>query len=145
MSDVLTDPSGSRRFIGIRVTGIIDVSHTPNYAQLYAQAMAELREGRRYWFDEEETRMIMQHNERFRRRTDAEGFFYEFFELAKEDDPDAQWMTTTSILLHIKSHARGSFQVPAANTFGRVLTAIPDMVHKTTNRGEMYLWKIVKV
>ena len=143
MSDVLTDPSGSRRFIGIRVTGLIDVSHTPNYAQLYAQAMAELREGCRYWFDEDETRVIMQHNQRFRCRTDAEGFFYEFFELAKEGDPDAQWLTTASILLYIKSHARGSFQLPPANHFGRVLTAIPDIVHKTTSRGEMYLLKKV--
>ena len=139
MSDVLSDPSGSRRFIGIHVNGQIDVSHHPNYAQLYAQALAELKSGAQCWFDEEETRRIMLHNQNFRLRMDAEGFFHEYFELAKEGDPNAEWLTTANILMYIKSCARGSFQMPPANRFGRVLTAMPSMVHKTTSHGEVYL------
>ena len=38
MDDILTDPSGNRRFIGIELTGPIDVSVRPNYQQLFAQA-----------------------------------------------------------------------------------------------------------
>ena len=62
-----------------------------------------------------------------------------YFELAKEGDPNAEWLTTANILMYIKSCARGSFQIPPANRFGRVLTAMPGMVHKTTSHGEVYL------
>ena len=48
--DLLTDTSGSRRFIGVEVTGVIDVVRPIDYEQLYAQAMAALRSNERYWF-----------------------------------------------------------------------------------------------
>ncbi len=47
--DLLTDPSGSRRFICIEVTGVIDTNRPIDYEQLYAQAMYELEHGERYW------------------------------------------------------------------------------------------------
>ena len=37
--DLLTDTSGSRRFIGIYMAGAIDVSRPIDYEQLYAQAL----------------------------------------------------------------------------------------------------------
>ena len=40
--DLLTDTSGSRRFIGVEVTGVIDVVRPIDYEQLYAQAMTAL-------------------------------------------------------------------------------------------------------
>lgn len=40
-ADVLADPSGSRRFLSVELTGPIDVSTPPNYEQLYAQALVE--------------------------------------------------------------------------------------------------------
>ena len=140
-ADVLTDPSGSRRFIGIHVTGSIDVSHKPNYPQLYAQAVKELQQGHRYWFDEQETRTIMEYNQRFRQQTDAESFFFEYFDLAQTGERTAEWFTTASILMHIKQNARSSFRLPPANHFGRVLMSIPGIVHKTSNHGELYLLK----
>ena len=39
ITDILTDPSGNRRFIGVELTGPIDVSVCPNYQQLFAQAL----------------------------------------------------------------------------------------------------------
>ena len=55
--DLLTDTSGSRRFIGVEVTGVIDVVRPIDYEQLYAQAMAALRSNERYWFDEKRRRL----------------------------------------------------------------------------------------
>lgn len=52
--DLLTDTSGSRRFIGIYMTGAIDVSRPIDYEQLYAQALELLYHNERYWFDSEE-------------------------------------------------------------------------------------------
>ena len=45
MTDILSDPSGNRRFIGVELTGPIDVSVRPNYQQLFAQALTALHNG----------------------------------------------------------------------------------------------------
>ena len=58
--DLLTDPSGSRRFICIEVTGVIDTNRPIDYEQLYAQAMYELEHGERYWFDQEDEKIMME-------------------------------------------------------------------------------------
>ena len=50
--DLLTDPSGSRRFICIEVTGPIRTNVSINYRQLYAQAMSAISKGERYWLDD---------------------------------------------------------------------------------------------
>lgn len=56
--DLLTDPSGSRRFICIEVTEAIDTNRPIDYNQLYAQAMHELDHGERYWFDQSDEQIM---------------------------------------------------------------------------------------
>lgn len=59
--DLLTDPTGSRRFICVEVEGRIDCTHI-NHDQLYAQLRHELLTGERYWFTSEEEAEIQRHN-----------------------------------------------------------------------------------
>ena len=47
---LLTDPTGSRRFLCIDIREMIDVDTPIDYPQLYAQCMTSLAEGERYWF-----------------------------------------------------------------------------------------------
>jgi len=61
----LTDKSGSRRFVCVRVTGPIDFLTPVNYPQLYAQVKEEVAAGKRYFLDEADTRMLMEHNGEF--------------------------------------------------------------------------------
>ena len=56
--DLLTDPSGSRRFICIEVTAPINTNVTINYRQLYAQAMEAIYKGERYWLDDEDEQIL---------------------------------------------------------------------------------------
>mgnify|MGYP001725569033 CR=1 FL=1 len=51
--DLLTDPTGSRRFVCIKINGNIRPDRSVEYGQLYAQAVAALRAGERYWFTPE--------------------------------------------------------------------------------------------
>ena len=67
----LVDPTGSRRFICVYADEI-DNSGLINYDQLYAQLYAELQQGRRYWFDDEETARILQQNDQFQRVSSCE-------------------------------------------------------------------------
>mgnify|MGYP000612205880 CR=1 FL=1 len=65
LKDLLTDPSGSRRFICIEVTDTIDYIQPIDYEQLYAQAMEALANGERYWFTHEEETEIVANNRQF--------------------------------------------------------------------------------
>lgn len=60
--DLLTDPSGSRRFICIEVTAPIDTNVAINYRQLYAQAMHDIYKGERYWLDDKDEAILKQTN-----------------------------------------------------------------------------------
>ena len=62
--DLLTDPTGSRRFLCVEVTGKIDCENM-DHAQIYAQLKAELKNGARYWFSAEEERELQDHNQAF--------------------------------------------------------------------------------
>ena len=141
ISDVLTDPSGSRRFIGVEVTGNIDLSQTPHYEQLYAQAVAELNAGVRYWFDDKETEDIMRHNQQFQKQDTAEQFFHDLYEIASPGDPEARWLSATEILSEIKKHAKGLLKNPSAISLGRTLKAIDGIGWKRAHQNNVFCVK----
>ncbi len=66
--DLLTDPTGSRRFICIEVDKKIDCSPI-DHAQIYAQLKEEIEQGKRYWYTEDEEAEIMAHNAAYQRNT----------------------------------------------------------------------------
>lgn len=79
VTDILSDPTGTRRFIGIELTGPIDVKHRVNHDQLYAQTQELLRQGEPCYLDEEQTRLVMKSNLQFRLELPEEQLFHEFF------------------------------------------------------------------
>ena len=137
--DVLSDPSGSRRFVGIYVDGDIDTRHTPNHPQLFAQAMAELDNGTRYWLNTDETAVLMEHNRQFQMRSDAMFFFHEYF--APTDDKEkGTWMTAALLLSELKKRAGAAMkQVPTVNKFARELRSIPNLQIKGAHTSDVYL------
>ena len=62
--DLLTDPTGSRRFLCVEVEQKIDCTNI-DLNQIYAQLKAELLAGKPYWFSSEEEEEIQQHNASF--------------------------------------------------------------------------------
>ena len=153
MTDVLADPSGSRRFIGIRVTGDIDVSQAPNHKQLFAQALYELDHGARYWLTDEETTELMKNNSQFRQLPTALQFVMEYFEAGTPEEAEtatvagdqiclpgeAQWFSLASLMQTMRRLVGSAFTPPALNTFGRQLQGIEGMVHRHTKNGRIYL------
>ena len=65
----LVDPTGSRRFVCVYADEI-DNSDYIRHDQLYAQLCQELKEGRPYWFEDEDNQRIMQQNEEFQQVLD---------------------------------------------------------------------------
>ena len=118
--DLLTDTSGSRRFIGVEVTGVIDVVRPIDYEQLYAQAMAALRSNERYWFDEEEEALLKEANRQFEQSPAIEQLFLVYFRAA-QDDEEGEWLLAADILQRIQKESRMRFSPGMVAHFGRIL------------------------
>lgn len=135
--DLLTDPSGSRRFICIEVTDTIDNSHAIDYEQLYAQAMYELDHNERYWFDREEERMMTENNREFEQTTPEEQLFYRYFRPAKEQEEGGEWLSPAEILEDINKNSTISLSNKRTSVFGRILCK-HNIPSKRANRGTLY-------
>ncbi len=100
----LRDRTGSRRFICIEVPRgqEIDNSVEIDYEQLYAQVLAELERGERYWFTSEETRAIQRHNIRYQHTLDIETMVETCFR--QPDEGEFVRPLTSSEMLEIIAH-----------------------------------------
>jgi len=140
VTDLLADPTGNRRFIGIELTGPINVERRINYTQLYAQAMALLDKDEQYWLDAEQTRRVIESNRQFQLRSPEETFFHECFLLATNED-EGQWMTATAILYHVKRYAGSAVRADNVRNFGRFLSNLPEILSRHSRFGTEYLVK----
>lgn len=134
--DLLTDPSGSRRFICIEVTDAIDTSHPIDYEQLYAQAMYELDHGERYWFDRNDERIMTENNREFEQIPPEEQLFYHYFHPAKEGE-GGEWLSPAEILEEIQKHSAIPISAKRVSVFGRILQK-HGVRSKRVQRGTVY-------
>lgn len=118
--DLLTDPSGSRRFICIEVTGPITTNVTINYRQLYAQAMDAIAQGERYWLDDSDEAILKQTNQEFEQPTPLEQLFLCHFRPAL-DDEEGEWMTPMEILSFLQTKTKDKLSINKVALFGRAL------------------------
>ena len=141
-SDLLTDPSGSRRYLCVELSGPIDVTSRPNYRQLYAQAVQLVAQGERYWFDDNDVDEIMENNRRYMNMGVAELTFHDLFRPAQPDEEGSEWFSSTTLLEEIRTHV-GSRTTLSAVTFGRYLNGLPEMHTKRTSQGNKFCVKRV--
>ena len=138
MEDILSDPSGNRRFLGVELTGPIDVSQLPNYEQLYAQALAALQAGEKTYFDAEQTKLIMESNRKFEVISPVDQYFNLYFDLT-DDVKLGEYLTAAEIFQELKSHIGSSVKLSNLISFGRKLSQMPSIHRKRFNDGMRYL------
>ena len=138
MEDILSDPSGNRRFLGVELTGPIDVSQLPNYEQLYAQALAALQAGEKTYFDAEQTKLIMASNRKFEVISPVDQYFNLYFDLT-DDAKLGEYLTAAEIFQELKSHIGSSLKLNSLIAFGRKLSQMPTIHRKRFNDGMRYL------
>ena len=138
MEDILSDPSGNRRFLGVELTGPIDVSLLPNYEQLYAQALAALQAGEKTYFDAEQTKLIMASNRKFEVISPVDQYFNLYFDLT-DDAKLGEYLTAAEIFQELKSHIGSSVKLSNLISFGRKLSQMPSIHRKRFNDGMRYL------
>ena len=140
LKDLLTDTSGSRRYIVINVTGPIDCSPI-DYEQLYAQAMHDLYRGERYWFNTEDENVMTENNQEFQVMPVAEQLFHEYFRGAKEGE-ECEQLLAIEILQQLQHDSKIHVSICSIVQFGRILqkNKIPSL---HTKRGNFY--KVIRI
>ena len=134
--DLLTDPSGSCRFICIEVTEAIDTNRPIDYNQLYTQAMHELDHGERYWFDQSDERIMTENNHDFEQIPPEEQLFYHYFRVAGNDE-EGEWLSSAEILNRLRRYSAIPLSTKRVNVFGRILQK-HEVPSRRTRFGTLY-------
>ena len=120
--ELLTDTTGSRRFLCVEVKGKIDCTR-PDYAQLYAQLKAELLAGERFWFTSEEEKEIQEHNRFFYKQSPEQEIFFRCFRLPKEGE-EAMLLSPTEIFCRLQKKYPAAFRGSNVVNMGRMLIGL---------------------
>ena len=96
----LTDPTGSRRFICVYADEIDNYGHI-NYDQLYAQLYTELKQKRRYWFNDEENQRLIEQNADFQQVYDYQGMIKIVYLPPEETDGEAEYLSVHTVMQRI--------------------------------------------
>ncbi len=135
-TDLLSDTSGSRRFICVETKSVIDNAQPICYEQLYAQALAALNSGERYWLTRSEEVTLMAENETFSRRSIAQELFFRFFRPAIGED-EGRKISAGEIYLALQTKGKVKLAPTQLSNFGRFLKKVCPQ-RFVSNHGVLY-------
>jgi hypothetical protein len=136
----LTDPSGSRRFICVLVSDRIDSFSPVEYEQLYAQAVAEINAGARFWFDDAETVEIMHQNELFSEEDGLTTMIQTQFAPVENDGRGGEWMTLADIVAVLREHFKNlKDDIGTVQKIGRRMKSLGFYQHRGSHGVLRYL------
>ena len=130
---LLTDESGSRRFLCLDIREMIDVDTPVDHPQLYAQCRHLLAEGERHWFTADEVRDIEKRNRRFRRHQPVEELFFRHYRLPREGEV-GQMLSANEIYEYLHRINSRLMDKVSAYRFGSVLRAMGVTRHQHHDR-----------
>ena len=87
----LVDPTGSRRFVCVGVTGNINFEDNLYHEQLFAQALHLFTNGERFWLNDEEIATLIQENEPYQHLNDLVEMIGETFRSPNDDEKGKWW------------------------------------------------------
>lgn len=133
--DLLTDPTGSRRFICVEVTNKIDCTNIA-HNQIYAQLRAELHAGTQHWLTSEEEHELQLHNKAFYQQSPAEEVFRSCFR-APEENEKSELLSAAEIFKFLKKHNSAAMRGASPASFAYALSGL-GVERKHTKYGNVY-------
>ena len=133
--ELLSDPSGSRRFLCVEVEHPID-STGIDHAQIYAQLKGMLLGGGRYWFTAEEEAEIQRANVAFYRTCPAEEAFARHFRAARPGE-EALSVSLPELIALLRKRHPGTLTGIGMQEFSRALVAA-GVERRHTEKGNCY-------
>lgn len=138
--ELLSDPSGSRRFLCIEVEEKIDCSPI-DHDQIYAQLKTCLSGGERYWFTSREEAEIMASNAKFYKQTIEEDIFHSCFRQASKSEHPLL-LSAAEIFERMKKQNPAAMLGTTANRIGPFLNNLGiERIHtRYGNRYKVMAW-----
>ena len=87
----LVDPTGSRRFVCVGVTGNINFEDNLEHEQLFAQALYLFNNKERFWLNDKKIQTLIEENEPFQRLNDLVEMIGETFRQPKANEGARWW------------------------------------------------------
>jgi len=140
---ILTDPTGSRRYLCVEVER--EISKKPlEHKQLYAQLKREVENKERDYMNKEEEEALQYHNKAFYRHSLLEDVFYACFRLAdkEEDGKGKEWFTAAEIFGVMCRRNPAALRGMSAKQLSHKLTGM-GFKAKHTNHGNYYHVRLV--
>ena len=132
-SELLADPTGSRRFFCQVVER--PIGNAPiDYEQLYAQAVAEIEAGEPTFFSKEEEAEIEAHNKSFYRESPLADAFHKSFAAGGGQQ---EWLSANDIFEILKRESPKALQGVTIARLGKQLRLL-GVQKKHTERGNLY-------
>ena len=118
--EILRDPTGNRRFFCVEVTAPIRVETPIDYGQLYAQVLELIRQGERYWIDDEDEALIREMDRAYEVESPLESLVRDVVSVPAEGQ--GTWKTATEIMQLVQKHPLYRREMNNLRRLGRILT-----------------------
>lgn len=133
--DLLTDPTGSRRFLCWEVERNIDCSPI-EHDQLFAQLRQQLDEGQPTYLTSEWEREVEAHNEAYQRVSPEQDAFLQCFRLPEGDEEPTAYSSSQIFAQLCKAYPQAMRGI-TAHALSRSLTAL-GILPRHTRKGNVY-------
>jgi hypothetical protein len=133
--DLLTDRSGSRRFLCVELDKPIDCDTPIEYAQLYAQLKQEILNGERYWFNSKEEAEIQEANAVYYKTLTEEELFHRMYDEANRKTEGAVFMPAEDIFQEMRERFPVQTVGMTSTGLAKVLPTFATRVHTNLRNG----------
>ena len=132
---LLSDPTGSRRFLCVEVTHMI--SEEPiEHKQLYAQLKQEVIDGERDYLNKEEEKDVQRRNKAYYRQSPLEDVFHTYYRQPMDDEA-GQWFTAADMFRTLAKKNPAALRGISAKQLSYRLTAM-GFKPRHTDHGNFY-------
>ena len=135
----LVDPTGSRRFVCVGVTGNIDFSDTVDHRQLFAQALYLFNNKERFWLNDDEITTLIHENEPFQRLNDLVEMIGETFRSPKKGE-EARWWSLKEISELLASRYQNFDPETSFHKIGNALNDVQFSFQSKRTTNHMVYW-----
>ena len=132
---ILSDPTGSRRFLCVEVTDMI-TNEAIEHKQLYAQLKHEVLNGERDYLNKEEEKEVQRRNKAYYRQSPLEDIFHTCYRRPKADE-EGQWFTAAEMFRTLCKRNPAALRGISAKQLSYRLTAM-GFKPRHTDHGNYY-------
>jgi predicted P-loop ATPase len=139
----LVDPTGSRRFVCVEVTGNINFEDNLEHEQLFAQALHLFNNKERFWLNDKEIQTLIEENEPYQRLNDLVEMIGETFRRPK-DNEGAKWWSLGDISQFLASRYQNFDPDTSFQKIGNALNDVQFNFESKRKSTHMEYWLIAR-